>query len=319
MNSNDDDHNVVFEIFEASPSSKDILAADNTLQWDFPGRAVQIPHATFSEPLFLEQLALFIEQASTEQLVRFMANGWKARASVPETRDSADPAIISQMLMPMLEAIGSSVDVPRLRKRVRDDVNIFKAQLPWRRLPLWLVLRVAVQRHLCLMLGSHSGRACYKFLTCVLLAQLLVDSAGQLAPELTVLLRPKTLLSFGQARDGQGGGATGMREHLPAAVRLNFSPLQWRDPDRDAAGRIGLAELSESHYIGCSSSSSPGSRPEPSPLLEEQRQAPRRSPMPSGFEEEKISIRWCFGAGERRNGFRPGAAAYRSMSPAGRS
>lgn len=91
--------------------------------------------------------------------------------------------------MPMLEAIGSSIDVPKLRKRVRDDVNISKAELPWRRLPFRLVLRVAVQRHMSLTLGNNSGRACYRFLVCTLLAQLLVDSAGTLAPELTVLLR----------------------------------------------------------------------------------------------------------------------------------
>ncbi|KAK3350347.1 hypothetical protein B0T25DRAFT_483283 [Lasiosphaeria hispida] len=185
------DHDVVFEAFEVSPSSKDVLAVDNALQWDFPGRASRIPLAVFSDPLFMEQLALFIEQASTEQLGRFMARARKANVSILETRDSADPAIVSQMLMPMLEAVGSSINVPKLRKRVRDDVNISKAELPWRRLPFWLVLRVTVQRHLCLTFGDGNGRACYKFLICTLLSQLLVDCAGMLAPELTVLLRSK--------------------------------------------------------------------------------------------------------------------------------
>ena len=95
------------------------------------------------------------------------------------------------MLIPLLEGVGSSVEVPRLRKRVRDDVNIQNAESPWRRLPFWLVLRVAIQRQLCLILGDEPGRACYKFLICALLTQLLEDCTDQLAPELTVMLRAK--------------------------------------------------------------------------------------------------------------------------------
>jgi len=187
----DDEGNVVFEAFEASPSSEAVLAAEGALQWDFPGRAARIPLATFSDPSFTETLATFLEQASTEALDRFAARSRKAGASIPEERDSANPALISQMLLPLLETIGSSVHVPMLRKRVRDDVNLDKAELPWRRLPYWLVLRVAVQRHLCLALGNNKGRAYYKFLICALLSQLLRDCAAELAPEMTVLLRSK--------------------------------------------------------------------------------------------------------------------------------
>lgn len=112
-----------------------------------------------------------------ESLKRFEARSSKAKVSVIEARDTTDPALITQMLMPLLEAIGSSIEVPRLRKRVRDDVNIHAAELPWRRLPFWLVLRVAIQRQLCLALGNEPGRVCYKFFICAVLAQLLEDCA----------------------------------------------------------------------------------------------------------------------------------------------
>jgi Protein of unknown function (DUF3638) len=124
-------------------------------------------------------------------LKRFQARSAKAKVSVIEVRDTTDPALVTQMLMPLLEAVGSSIEVPRLRKRVRDDVNIQNAEFPWRRLPFWLVLRVAIQRQLCLVLGNEPGRACYKFFICTVLAQLLEPCAGQLAPELTVMLRAK--------------------------------------------------------------------------------------------------------------------------------
>ncbi|KAL5325012.1 hypothetical protein ACEPPN_006134 [Leptodophora sp. 'Broadleaf-Isolate-01'] len=182
---------VIFEAFEASPSSEDVLAAENALLWDFPGRAAEIPFDEFLKKSFQESLATFLEQASMESLKRFEARSVKAKVSVIEARDTTDPALITQMLMPLLEAVGSSVKVPRLRKRVRDDVNIQNAEFPWRRLPLWLILRVAIQRQLCLALGNEPGRACYKFLICTVLAQFLEDCAGQLAPELTVMLRAK--------------------------------------------------------------------------------------------------------------------------------
>ncbi|KAG4430699.1 hypothetical protein IFR05_013818 [Cadophora sp. M221] len=182
---------VIFEVFEASPPSEDILAAENALQWDFPGRTIKIPFDEFLKKSFQESLAAFLEQASMESLKRFEARSAKAKVSVIEARDTTDPALLTQMLMPLLEAVGSAVEVPKLRKRVRDDVNIQNAEFPWRRLPFWLVLRVAIQRQLCLVLGNEPGRACYKFLICTVLAHLLEDCAGQLAPELTVMLRAK--------------------------------------------------------------------------------------------------------------------------------
>ncbi|KAH8590942.1 hypothetical protein B0O99DRAFT_690999 [Bisporella sp. PMI_857] len=188
---NDGANTVIFEVFEASASSEDVLAAENALQWDFPGRAVEVNFDEFCKESFRESLATFLEQASIESLMRFGARSIKAKVSVLEVRDTTDPALITQMLMPLLEAVGSSVEVPRLRKRVRDDVNIQNTETPWRRLPLWLVLRVAIQRQLCLALGNEPGRAHYKFFICTVLAQLLEDCTGHLTPELTLILRAK--------------------------------------------------------------------------------------------------------------------------------
>jgi hypothetical protein len=124
-------------------------------------------------------------------LKRFEARSAKAKVSVIEARNTTDPALVTQLLMLLLGAVRSSVDVSRLRERMRDDFNIQNTEFPWRRLPFWLVLLVAIQRQLCLVLGNEPGWACYKFLICTVLAQLLEDCAGQLAPELTVMLRAK--------------------------------------------------------------------------------------------------------------------------------
>ena len=188
-----------------------MLATDNALQWDFPGRAVEIPAEEFTKESFQESLATFLEKASMEALGRFGARSSKANISVIETRDTDDPALITQMLMPLLEAVGSPIDVPRFRKRVRDDANIGVAEMPWRRLPLWLVLRVASQCQLCHDLGNEIGRACYKFLICTVLTHLLRDCAGRLAPELIMALNAKLCRRLAKLEMDKGRASSSAR------------------------------------------------------------------------------------------------------------
>ncbi|KAI9765237.1 MAG: hypothetical protein M1840_007729 [Geoglossum simile] len=167
---------VVFEAFEASPLSENVLASKSALQWDFPACAVAIPFSKFIDPSFLDNLAAFLEQASTESVKRFAARAGKAGSFAPESRDTVDPALITQMLMTLLEANGHRIFPPLLRKRVRDDVCWTDgAEKPWRRCTFWLVLRVGVQRQLCTLLGGELGRVHYKFLICLVLARLLIE------------------------------------------------------------------------------------------------------------------------------------------------
>ncbi|TVY94359.1 hypothetical protein LAWI1_G000351 [Lachnellula willkommii] len=170
--------NVIFEAFEASPLSEAVLAAKGPLEWDFPGCAVTIPISTFSNHTFQNELAVFLSQASTESIKRFAAKTNKAGVFVFESRDTVDPALITSMLMTLLEANGARSFPSILRKRVRDDVCWSEgAEKPWRRCPFWLVVRVAIQRHLSTILGGETGRLQYKFLICQVLAELLEEGS----------------------------------------------------------------------------------------------------------------------------------------------
>ena len=60
---------VLIEAFEASPSSAKVLESKIALQWDFPGCAVTIPSSEFDNPSFQNEVATFLEQASTESVV----------------------------------------------------------------------------------------------------------------------------------------------------------------------------------------------------------------------------------------------------------
>jgi len=183
---------VVCEAFEASPPCETVLAAKDALQWDFPGSAVVIPFSTFSQASFQEELAQFLQQASTETIKQFGARAFKAGSQVYECRDTPEPTLISSLLMTIFEANGTSIAPVILRKRVRDDVVWSSgAKRPWRRCPLWLVLRVAIERFLRKSQGKDTGRVYYKFFICMMLSRLIGETLGRLDIAMISLLNKK--------------------------------------------------------------------------------------------------------------------------------
>lgn len=149
-----------------------MLAAQGALEWDFPSRAVVIPHTTFEDGAFQDSLADFLEKASLEPVKQYAATTLKAGSNAYESRDTTFPAIIGQLLTTILEAVGRKHTPTLTRKRVRDEVCWSDgAENPWRRSATWLVLRVATQRILCSLLGAH-GVFHYKFFMCFLMSSI---------------------------------------------------------------------------------------------------------------------------------------------------
>ena len=216
---------VLFEAFEASPLSEDVLASDSALQWDFPGYAVALPITEFDKPSFQSELTTFLEKAGTESIKEFAARTNKAGSSAIESRDSVDPALITQFLFTLLEVNGTRVFPALLQKRVRDDVCWDGAENPWRRSPFWLVLRVAVQRHLCAVFGGDGGRVRFKFIMCLVLAYLLDESLQYLGPELLVHVKAKLcrrLVKLEVEKERASGELREVCDHLFEALQPTF-------------------------------------------------------------------------------------------------
>jgi len=178
-------------VFEASPSSEAVLASQNALVCEYPGRSVRVSSSDFNNRYFQQNLGSFLEKANVEALSSLSARSHKSKKAVIEIRNTADCALISQVLVSLLEAIGSPAAVPPFQKRVRDDVNLDNAELPWRRAPMWLTLRVGVRRHLCTEFGIEIGLVYYKLLICVCLGQLLQLGPGSLHPHNVMTLAAK--------------------------------------------------------------------------------------------------------------------------------
>ncbi|KAH9010562.1 hypothetical protein EDB84DRAFT_1653355 [Lactarius hengduanensis] len=140
------DH-VRFEIFEVSPLTSDILSTNGKLLCSYPGPAIQISSDIFSKKCFLRELASFLIQMDVD-ILDSAATAVKAGSTVREVRESAHPRYISELLVGILRGFGQPASVNRITKRIGDEVLLKDAYKPWRRSPLWLVIRVALQTSL---------------------------------------------------------------------------------------------------------------------------------------------------------------------------
>ena len=138
---------VQFEIFEVLPKSNNVTSATGKLLCSYPGPAVQVSPELFSNQCFLQELASFLVQMDVDVLDS-TATAVKAGSTVREVRESAHPKYISELLVGILRGFGQPASVNRITKRIADEVLWKDAYKPWRRSPLWLVIRVALQTSL---------------------------------------------------------------------------------------------------------------------------------------------------------------------------
>ncbi|KIM42918.1 hypothetical protein M413DRAFT_10316 [Hebeloma cylindrosporum] len=136
---------MLFEVFEVSPPPEAIMEVQGKLICSYPGPAVEIPLDVAQDPEFVEQLVSFLVQMDVDRLPGAEPTTIKAGSEVPETRSTAHPRYISQLLIMTLLGVGKEATVARITKRISDDVCWDSAEKPWRRSSLWLALRVAIQ------------------------------------------------------------------------------------------------------------------------------------------------------------------------------
>ncbi|VDB86671.1 unnamed protein product [Peniophora sp. CBMAI 1063] len=140
------DEETIFEVFEASPPNEVVYSTPGKLLIDYPGPAISVPVNVCSTQGFRDNLALFLSSMDVDALDATPKTS-KAGAEVDEVRNTADPKYISQLLVGILHGVpgSSNPDARRVTKHVADEVMWSNAFKPWRRLPLWLILRVSIQ------------------------------------------------------------------------------------------------------------------------------------------------------------------------------
>ncbi|KAH8807698.1 hypothetical protein F5884DRAFT_880995 [Xylogone sp. PMI_703] len=149
-----------FESFELSPTTEPVLQSGR-LQRCFPGPAIAVSKDKMDDPTLCEALMQLITQLDTNTPNEAWPVTVKAQSKSPEIRDTIHPKFATEFLTGILRGIGTPLNVKRIHKRTRDDVVWKDAKLPWRRSPLWLLLRVTLQTTL-MVEGQKNSHMDYK-------------------------------------------------------------------------------------------------------------------------------------------------------------
>ena len=137
-----------FESFELSPTASAVMTAKGRLRRCFPGPAIAVGQDRMADGFFRKALAQLLAELDTKTPLEAWPAVSKSGSKSPEVRDSINPKFVTEMLTGILRGVGQPVDVAHIHKRTRDDVLWHNALQPWRRSPLWLLLRVALQTSL---------------------------------------------------------------------------------------------------------------------------------------------------------------------------
>ena len=228
-----------FELFELSPTSNSVMATDGRLIRHFPGCAMSVSVDTTKDLRFLE---VFVEAAvklDAEAPDEVLPMTHKARMSIYETRDTSHPKMVTQLLAPLLLAMGKHIKDKGIQKHTRDDIIWHKTLYPWRRSPLWLLIRVAIHTTAIDRHGQNPHHN-YKSFMAFLHARLLNDSCDAILPSDTIyaimakLSRRTLKLEVMQ----HTMCAKQIEDYVSRAQKL--LSLRWALKENDEAGSVAL-------------------------------------------------------------------------------
>ena len=161
---------MIFQSFEVSPLTSEILKPIGKVCCSYPGPAISVDlrklkHRPYN---FLIGLSSFLEKMKCDTTLAPNKHS-KGTSIVAEERESAHPMFITELLTGILRGVGEPVEVTRFEKRVGDEVLWDQARIPWRRSPLWLTVKVALQKTLM----DHTTRIEYKVFMIYLMSSVL--------------------------------------------------------------------------------------------------------------------------------------------------
>ncbi|KAH7388677.1 hypothetical protein BKA66DRAFT_569000 [Pyrenochaeta sp. MPI-SDFR-AT-0127] len=136
-------NNITFEFFELSPTNEAAMRLGR-LTRTFPGYAARIPVSKMSLEL-QKSLAGTIAKMTTQTAPGFQPQVRKNGRMMDEERDTTHPGLVTDFLMNMISALGETTDVKRIMKNTREETLWSDCLQPWRRSPLWLLVRVSLQ------------------------------------------------------------------------------------------------------------------------------------------------------------------------------
>ncbi|KAJ6555850.1 hypothetical protein B0H19DRAFT_1376856 [Mycena capillaripes] len=182
----------VVECFEIDPPNSEIMATIGRVVCVYPHAAIAVSNSTFNDPAFRQELASFLINMAVDVLPDSEPFAKKAGTQVSEFRDSASGHYIVHLLPAILRGYAGSFAAGshRTRKRVRNEILWDHARAPWRRNPLWLIIRIAIQS--TLRQESESTDTLYKSFMVHLMTMILRTAVeNAMSSELLFCMRAK--------------------------------------------------------------------------------------------------------------------------------
>ncbi|KAI0595401.1 hypothetical protein F4775DRAFT_605075 [Biscogniauxia sp. FL1348] len=139
---------VRFESFELSPENKSAMGTKGRLLRCFPASAVSISITAYSDGELRQAIAHTIAKMSCQRVYEAKAKIEKSGEVQIEEGDTTDPFLVTDFLYTVLETVGEAKVPSVIWKNTREEVLWNDTKLPWRRSPVWLLIRVALQMHL---------------------------------------------------------------------------------------------------------------------------------------------------------------------------
>jgi hypothetical protein len=168
---------LIFETFELSPSSSEVLAAKGRLIRSFPAASVAIDTTTHRCSSLIPVIANTLSTMSKEAVPGMQPESHKAGGKHEEHRDTTHPAIVTELFMGFLNGFGTPVSVSAISKNTRDEVLWQNTLLPWRRSSMWLLIKVAL--HLVITRSPDGTEATFKSVMVFIMSDIL-NSATKL-------------------------------------------------------------------------------------------------------------------------------------------
>ncbi|KAH7019555.1 hypothetical protein EDB80DRAFT_632634 [Ilyonectria destructans] len=168
---------VILEVFELSPTNSSVQNTRGRLQRQFPASAIAVPSDLFDNEDFRSVLGKTLVKMSQQPVEEMQPKVQKAKEIHNEERDTIDPRLVTELLVSFLRGCGEQVNVHGICKNTREDVMWNQSKLPWRRSPVWLLLRVSLQLTMN-RVATDSGDA-YKSFMVFFLSRILEASVQQ--------------------------------------------------------------------------------------------------------------------------------------------
>lgn len=153
------------------------MSAKGRLSRSFPSSSVSVNLEQAQDRGLLAELANMLVQMSHEAVPGQRPKVKKAGGWHDEDRDTIHPGMVTEFLEGIVASVGSLVSSPSVTKNTREEVSWRDARHPWRRSPVWLLLRVSLQLAFKeFMPEPLDGQRVYKSFMVFMMSQILSSS-----------------------------------------------------------------------------------------------------------------------------------------------